>query len=52
VTIPGRPVKHWAVNMRASGDTRVGDYRIIAKIEDGMLRILIVEVGNRKNVYR
>ena len=31
---------------------RVGDYRIIASIEDGALRVLVVRVGNRKNVYR
>lgn len=31
---------------------RVGDYRIVASIEDGALRILVVRVGNRKEVYR
>ena len=31
---------------------RVGDYRIIAEIDDGRLRILVVRVGNRKDVYR
>ena len=31
---------------------RVGDYRIIASVEDGALRILVVRVGNRKEVYR
>lgn len=31
---------------------RVGDYRIIASIEDGALRILVVRLGNRKEVYR
>ncbi|MDR2155084.1 MAG: type II toxin-antitoxin system RelE/ParE family toxin [Burkholderiaceae bacterium] len=31
---------------------RVGDYRIIASIEDGALRILVVRIGNRKQVYR
>lgn len=31
---------------------RVGDYRIIASIEDGELRILVVRVGNRREVYR
>lgn len=31
---------------------RVGDWRIIASIEDGDLRILIVRVGNRREVYR
>ncbi|MBU2787021.1 type II toxin-antitoxin system RelE/ParE family toxin [Acidithiobacillus sp. VAN18-1] len=31
---------------------RVGDYRIIASIEDDALRILVVRIGNRKAVYR
>jgi len=31
---------------------RVGDYRIIAQIEDKQLRILVVKIGNRREVYR
>jgi mRNA interferase RelE/StbE len=31
---------------------RVGDYRVITSIEDGALRILVVKVGNRREVYR
>jgi len=31
---------------------RVGDYRIVASIEDGALRVLVVRVGNRREVYR
>ena len=31
---------------------RVGDYRIIADIEDGALKILVVKIGNRRAVYR
>ena len=31
---------------------RVGDYRIISSIEDGALRILVVRIGNRREVYR
>ncbi len=31
---------------------RVGDYRVIANIEDGALRILVVRIGNRREVYR
>lgn len=30
---------------------RVGDYRILAQIEDDYFIILIVHVGHRKNVY-
>lgn len=31
---------------------RVGDYRIIANIEDDALRILIVRIGHRREAYR
>lgn len=31
---------------------RVGDWRIIACIEDSVLRILVLRVGNRRDVYR
>jgi len=31
---------------------RVGDYRIIASIEDKLVRILIVRIGNRREVNR
>ncbi|GAU75922.1 type II toxin-antitoxin system RelE/ParE family toxin [Fusibacter sp. 3D3] len=31
---------------------RVGDYRILAKIEDDKVIITVVEVGHRKEVYR
>jgi mRNA interferase RelE/StbE len=30
---------------------RVGDYRILAKIEDNIVVITIVEVGHRRNIY-
>ena len=31
---------------------RVGDYRIICDIQDDALCILVIEVGNRRDVYR
>jgi mRNA interferase RelE/StbE len=31
---------------------RVGDYRIIASIEDQAVQILVVRIGNRRDVYR
>ncbi len=31
---------------------RVGDYRLISSIEDNVSRILVVKVGDRKEVYR
>ena len=31
---------------------RVGDYRIVSSIEDNSVRIIVVRVGNRKDVYK
>lgn len=31
---------------------RVGNYRVICEIQDGALRVLVVEVGNRDRIYR
>lgn len=31
---------------------RVGDYRLISSIEDNELRILVVKIGNRREIYR
>ncbi len=31
---------------------RVGDYRVIARIEDDQLLILIVRIGHRGDIYR
>ena len=31
---------------------RVGDYRVIAKIEDEKIKIMVVRIGHRKDIYR
>ena len=31
---------------------RVGDYRVIARIEDSAVRVIVVRVGSRDKVYR
>jgi len=31
---------------------RVGDYRIIYQIQDAVLVVLVVQIGNRKEIYR
>ncbi len=31
---------------------RVGDYRVICDLQDDAVRILVVRIGNRKEVYR
>lgn len=31
---------------------RVGDYRVIVSIEDAALRVLVIRIGHRREVYR
>lgn len=31
---------------------RVGDYRVICDIQDGALRVLVLQLGNRREIYR
>ncbi|MFO7612775.1 MAG: type II toxin-antitoxin system RelE/ParE family toxin [Clostridia bacterium] len=31
---------------------RVGDYRILAKIDDDIIVIIVVEIGHRKEIYK
>jgi mRNA interferase RelE/StbE len=31
---------------------RVGDYRVICKIEDAVVTVFVIEVGHRRHVYR
>ena len=31
---------------------RFGDYRVVYRIEDNVLRVLVVKIGHRKDIYR
>ena len=31
---------------------RVGDYRLICEIQDGVLCVLVLKIGNRQEVYK
>jgi len=31
---------------------RVGDYRVICDIQDGSMRVLVIKLGHRGEVYR
>jgi mRNA interferase RelE/StbE len=31
---------------------RVGDYRILCDIQDGLLTVLVLQIGNRREVYQ
>ena len=46
--IHGKPLSS---NRAGQWRYRVGDYRIIAKIEDQKLVILVIAIGHRKEIY-
>ena len=31
---------------------RTGDYRVVYEVDDGVLRVLVVAVGHRRDIYR
>ncbi len=47
-----RPPNAKALQGRPGFRVRVGDYRIIYTIEDGVLLIVVVTIGHRREVYR
>jgi mRNA interferase RelE/StbE len=44
----GKPLKG---NLRGLWRYEAGKYRLLCNIEDGVLQILVVKVGHRRNVY-
>lgn len=39
-------------NQKGKWRYRIGDFRLLCKIEDNKVTIVVVQVGNRKDVYR
>ncbi len=39
-------------NLKEYWRYRIGDYRIIACIDDNLIKILIIEIGHRKSIYK
>ncbi len=44
----GKALRH---NLSGLWCYRVGDYRIVCKVEDNALVVLVVEIGHRSTVY-
>lgn len=47
-----RPAGCKKLKGRSGYRIRVGDYRVIYEIEDNILRVIIIDLGNRKDIYR
>jgi len=53
--LAGDPLPQGVKKLRNSGGMyriRVGDYRIIYRVEQEVLTILVVKIGHRREVYR
>ena len=48
---PRRYGKALTANHRGQWRYRIGDYRLIADIQDGRILILIMTIGHRRDVY-
>ena len=49
---PNGYIKLKGSSSRALYRIRYGDYRVVYTVEDEKLLILIIEIGNRKEIYR
>ena len=47
-----RPIGYIQLKGQSGFRIRVGNYRVIYEINDGELMILVVEIGNRKEIYK
>jgi mRNA interferase RelE/StbE len=47
-----RPMGYTQLKGRSGFRIRVGNYRVIYEINDGELKIMVVEIGNRKEIYK
>lgn len=54
LTVDPRPPGCRAMQGEARGTYRVraGDYRVVYRVDDGRLVVLVIRVGNRREVYR
>jgi mRNA interferase RelE/StbE len=53
--LKGDPFPDGCKKMAAIADTwrvRVGDYRVVYQVHRGILLVLVLTVGHRKDVYR
>ncbi len=48
---PRQHGKSLTANRSSQWRYRVGDYRLLAEIEDNKIRILILNVGHRREIY-
>ena len=48
---PRRFGKGLHANLAGLWRYRVGDYRILCQVKDGVMIVLVVSVGHRRNVY-
>ena len=46
-----RPYGYKKLTGRPGYRIRIGDYRVIYTIEDKLLKVFVIDIGDRKNIY-
>jgi len=46
-----RPHGYKKLTGRSAYRIRIGDYRVIYTIEDKILKVFVIDIGHRKNIY-
>ncbi|NQX29864.1 type II toxin-antitoxin system RelE/ParE family toxin [Microbacteriaceae bacterium VKM Ac-2854] len=49
---PRPPTAKMLVNSGGAWRVRVGDYRIVYDVDDGLLVVLVLSAGHRREIYR
>jgi mRNA interferase RelE/StbE len=47
-----RPPGSKKLKGRSGYRIRIGDYRVIYEIDDNILRVIVIDVGHRKDIYQ
>jgi mRNA interferase RelE/StbE len=47
-----RPPGFKKLKGRSGYRIRIGDYRVIYEIEDNILRVIVIDIGHRKDIYQ
>jgi mRNA interferase RelE/StbE len=47
-----RPPGSKKLKGRSGYRIRIGDYRVIYEIEDNILRVIVIDIGHRKDIYQ
>lgn len=55
LTLSDNPRPHGSIKLQGAADyyrVRVGDYRIVYTVDDNVLKVLVLALGHRREIYQ